>query len=407
MYTKAGPKCYNEKQDGMEKSEPDIIKELLFRHLAGNLDEAGRKQLEEWRKSSPGHEALFRRITSEDFLSANRKKCLLSPQEIQKEWEKIKHRMLRPARTPWHNLTRYAAIFLLALGSCLLLLKQKTTVIPSSLQTAEIQKIPVSGPVLTLSDGSHVSLENDTKAEIRQGSHASVLRSGDTLRYTTGETADTVIRYNTLTIPRGNAYHLQLSDGTLVYLNTASRLRYPVTFRGDFREVELSGEAYFKVKKDPAHPFIVKANGIDIKVLGTSFNVRAYRDEEETSTTLVEGAVRIKTSQSEVLLSPSQQAVCHWESKDIKVETVNTDQYISWMYGRFVFDNTRLDDILLRFQKWYGFEIFYENQDLKELPFSLDIVRYEDFSRLLNALERTHRVKFSIKNQTVIVGHYR
>lgn len=406
MYTNAGPRCYNEKQDGMEKTEPDIIKKLLFLYLAGDLNETDRKKLEEWRKSSPGHEALFRRITSEGFLSGSRKKCLLSPEESEREWEKIRRRTFRSGKTPWRGLMRYAAIALLTLGCGLFLLRQKTSVHPSPVQTAEIQKTEETGPVLTLSDGSRVALSG-TKTEIRQGEHTSVLHSGDTLHYTEKETRETTVHYNTLTIPQGSNYHLMLSDGTVVYLNTASSLRYPVSFTGDIREVELSGEAYFQVKKDPSRPFIVKANGIGIRVLGTSFNVRAYRDEQEISTTLVEGAVRVATPQSEVILSPSQQAVCYTECKDIKVQTVNTDLYTSWMSGRFVFDNTCLDDILIRLRKWYGIEIFYENQELKELPFSLNITRYDNFNKLLNALERTRRVKFSVKDKTVIVRHYR
>ena len=197
-----------------------------------------------------------------------------------------------------------------------------------------------------------------------------------------------------------------LSDGTIVYLNTSSSLKYPVRFNGAIREVELVGEGYFNVKHDPEHPFIVKANGIAVKVLGTSFNVRAYQEEKIISTTLVEGAVYVKNRQSEVILTPSQQAVCTPEGRDIDVQTVNTDYYVGWITGRFIFNNTRLDDILTRLQQWYNFEVFYEKEQLKDLPFSLNIDKQKDFSKILNALERTERIRFSIKGNTVVVKNY-
>ena len=166
------------------------------------------------------------------------------------------------------------------------------------------------------------------------------------------------------------------------------------------------GEGYFNVKHDPEHPFIVKANGIAVKVLGTSFNVRAYQEEKIISTTLVEGAVYVKNRQSEVILTPSQQAVCTPEGRDIDVQTVNTDYYVGWITGRFIFNNTRLDDILTRLQQWYNFEVFYEKEQLKDLPFSLNIDKQKDFSKILNALERTERIRLSIKGNTVVVKNY-
>ena len=111
----------------------------------------------------------------------------------------------------------------------------------------------------------------------------------------------------------------------------------------------------------------------------------------------------MRNQQSEVILSPSQQAVCTPEGRNIDVQTVNTDYYVGWISGRFIFNNTRLDDILTRLQQWYNFEVFYEKEELKDLPFSLNIDKHKDFSHILNALERTERVRFSIKDKTVVV----
>lgn len=391
----------------MEKLTPDIIQKLLLRYLTGNLDESGKKQLDRWRRESPVNEALFSRIISKDFVKKNREKCLLTPQENEKEWEKIKKRTFGKTSSLSHRMIRYAALFLLPLGICLFLL-QKNTNTPGTLTAASEQSEDTPKvPILTLANGSRIILENEGSQEVKLNAHASVRRSGDTLHYTRQSSEEIPLQFNTLSVPKGTDYHLMLSDGTIVYLNTSSSLRYPVAFKGDKREVELTGEGYFKVKRDTTHPFIVKANGVAVKVLGTSFNVRAYEDEKGVFTTLVEGSVRVNTQKTGIVLQPSQQAVCQSESTEISIQTVNTDYYVSWISGRFVFNNTRLDDILRQLQKWYNFEVFYQNKEMQDLPFSLNMLKYDDFSKILKAIERTEKVKFLVKGKSVVVQEYK
>lgn len=405
MYTKARFKCFMKKYERMEEREFENIKELLLQYITGTIEEEGLEILNRWRQESVLHEEIFQRLISKDFLSQNRKKCILSPQEAQKEWKQISRRTFHKKPVRWQRIVRYAAVFLLPLCLSLFLLKREQPVPEMPVFVQDIKEIRATAPVLTLSDGSSIQLETGATEKIKS-SHSSILRTGDTLCYVPIETPDTALHYNTLTIPKGSDYHLMLSDGTVVYLNTSSSLRYPVRFNGKIREVELIGEGYFQVRRDTACPFVVKANGVAVKVLGTSFNVRAYQDERFVSTTLVEGAVHVKNQQSGVVLSPSQQAVCTSESRGIDVQTVNADYYIGWVSGRFIFNNTRLDDILTRLQEWYNFEVFYEKENLKALPFSLNIDKHKDFSAILNALERTECVRFSINGRTVVVKNY-
>lgn len=386
----------------MEERNSDNIKKLLLQYITGTIEEEDLEILTRWRQESTRHEELFQRLIAKDFLQKSRERCVLSPQEAEKEWKQIRQRTFRKRRIRWQRFFRYAALFVLPLCLCLVWLKQKQDHLPLDPFVQDIEVIKTTAPILTLSDGRSIPLETGAAEEIRSA-HSSILRTGDTLRYTLAESPDTIIRYNTLTIPKGNDYHLMLSDGSVVYLNTSSRLRYPVRFSGKTREVELLGEGYFDVKHDPDHPFIVKTKDVAVKVLGTSFNVRAYQEEKVIYTTLVEGRVEVRNRQSEVILSPSQQAVCTPEGRNIDVQTVNTDYYVGWISGRFIFNNTRLDDILTRLQQWYNFEVFYEKEELKDLPFSLNIDKHKDFSHLLNALERTERVRFSIKDKTVVV----
>ena len=386
----------------MEERNSDNIKKLLLQYITGTIEEEDLEILTRWRQESTRHEELFQRLIAKDFLQKSRERCVLSPQEAEKEWKQIRQRTFRKRRIRWQRFFRYAALFVLPLCLCLIWLKQKQDHLPLDPFVQDIEVIKTTAPILTLSDGRHIPLETGAAEEIRSA-HSSILRTGDTLRYTLAESPDTIIHYNTLTIPKGNDYHLMLSDGSVVYLNTSSRLRYPVRFSGKTREVELLGEGYFDVKHDPDHPFIVKTKDVAVKVLGTSFNLRAYQEEEAIYTTLVEGRVEVRNQQSEVILSPSQQAVCTPEGRNIDVQTVNTDYYVGWISGRFIFNNTRLDDILTRLQQWYNFEVFYEKEELKDLPFSLNIDKHKEFAHILNALERTERVRFSIKDKTVVV----
>lgn len=404
MYTKARFRCSTGiKCKWMEKKDSDNIKKLLLQYITGTIEKEDLKILTRWRQESERHEELFQRLVSKDFLLKSRENCILSPQDAEKEWNQIARRTFGKKTIHWQRFFRYAALFLLPLGICLFLLKQKQTISDSRPFVQDIEEIKATAPVLTLADGRCITLEAEATEEIRS-SNSSVLRTGDTLRYPSVKSpADTTIHYNTLTIPKGSDYHLILSDGTVVYLNTSSRLRYPVRFGDKVREVELIGEGYFQVKSDSVHPFVVKANGVDVKVLGTSFNVRAYQEEKLVSTTLVKGRVQVKNQQSEVILTPSEQAVCTAEDRNIDVQTVNTDYFVGWISGRLVFNNTRLGDILTRLQQWYNFEVFYENEQLKELPFSLNMNKHRDFSHILNALERTECVRFSIKGKTVVV----
>lgn len=384
----------------MDVKDPDIISDLLFRYVRGELNDSEMVRLQKWRLDSERHEALFQRVTAEHYLEVNRTKCLLSEKEQRKEWEKIKKSTISKSRI--YRVWQYAAIFLLPLVIGLVYL-ERDRLVASGHPVGQVPDRATSVAVLTLDDGTTINLEELSTDSVNINSQSRVIKSGDTLRYDILGTEKQEIQYNTLTIPKGAEYHLMLSDGTVVYLNSASSLRYPVAFKGDQRKVELRGEGYFEVKRDVNKPFIVKAVDVEIKVLGTSFGIRAYEDENQVLTTLVEGSVNVRKNQSEVLLRPSQQAVCMAGVDNIAVQVVNVEHFVGWKSGRFVFDNLRLEDIINRIQKWYDFEVFYQNDELKNLPFSVNIVKYEDFARFFKALERTESVRFEIKGKSVIV----
>ena len=174
-------------------------------------------------------------------------------------------------------------------------------------------------------------------------------------------------------------YTLTLSDGTRVYLNAESRLKYPVVFRGTERVVELSGEAYFKVSKDALRPFVVKMNGVNVRVLGTSFNVRSYADEGQVVTTLVEGKVKVN-------------------DQDI------VEQYVAWQEGTFVFRNERLENIMKTLGRWYGVEFHFIDERAKEIRIGARFGRYDDMQPIVDMIKKTNLVEVLQTNRCLYIS---
>src|SRR5690606_6779178 len=213
--------------------------------------------------------------------------------------------------------------------------------------------------------------------------------------------------FNTLNIPNGKKFIVELSDGTIVHLNSGSSLRYPVNFlSAGPRQVYLSGEAYFDVSSNELNPFIVNVNDLDVKVLGTKFNISAYTEDRSTNVVLVEGAVSLdgKTGPKDavVTLEPGQKGSYGHYTQNIVVDAVNTDLYTSWMQGHLVFRNLTFDQILTKLERYYNIEIENTNAVLGKEVFnaSFNDVKIEE---VLSFFNDTHKIEYTIKNNKVII----
>ena len=214
---------------------------------------------------------------------------------------------------------------------------------------------------------------------------------------------DTVV-FNQLIVPRGGLYLLILSDGTRVWMNSDSRLKYPVIFSGNKREVILSGEAYFDVVKDESVPFIVKTETGNIEVLGTEFNIKCYPDEASLVTTLVNGKVRFDDGiNPSVILKPEEQLIFEKENGLSIVRKVNVNYYTSWKENRLSFQEETLDVIMKTLSRWYDVEIVFEDSALKELEFSGNLDKFTGIQDFLSLFELGVNVKFEVKNRTVYI----
>ncbi len=259
--------------------------------------------------------------------------------------------------------------------------------------------------VLMMADGKEVVLEQGQNLNILLNERVRVATSNRGIVYEEHGKGVVTEEYNKLTTPIGGEYSLVLSDGTKVFLNADSELKYPVEFSDGKRIVDLKGEAYFEVHKDSLRPFVVRVNGAEVTVLGTSFNVNTYGDDGQIYTTLVNGAVRVssvKNGQAEVL-KPGMQRVMDVQSGQLTVREVDVEPYVAWREGRFVFRAMTLDLIMRQLQRWYDFEVFYQNPELKDYEFRGVIKRDMDLDKVLSVIKVTTNVDFEVKGKVITI----
>lgn len=212
-------------------------------------------------------------------------------------------------------------------------------------------------------------------------------------------------KYNTIIVPRGGEFRLTLADGTDVVINSDSRFRFPDRFTGIEREVFLTGEAFFEVAKDSLHPFVVGVRESNVRVLGTSFNVKGYSDDDYIQTTLVDGQVAFQANHDAEIkeMRPGQQVTYDRETGECVFRDVNTDVYTAWVKGMWVLEGVRLEEIMKQLSRWYDVGVFYQNPKAKDLVFTGDLERYENCEIILNMISLTTDVKFEIKEHEIIV----
>lgn len=259
--------------------------------------------------------------------------------------------------------------------------------------------------VLTLSDGSQIELDDMANGEIAKESGVKITKTADgRLLYTVREgLAHVKPAFNTISTPRGGQYQVALPDGTMVWLNAASSLKYPSSFTGKDRLVALTGEAYFEVAKDKKRPFKVKTEQQEVEVLGTHFNINAYDDEEVVKTTLIEGSVKVKLpSNKSAVLKPGQQSVV---LNDIKVNQVDANSAIDWKQGLFWFNDESIYSIMRQFSRWYNIEVEYRG-DVRNVRFGGQVSRMKNLAQVLRIMELTKSIQFKVEGNKIIVMPY-
>lgn len=317
-------------------------------------------------------------------------------------WNRIQQKLRRQR----HNIKwilGYAALVVLTLGS-VLFFRYHSVLDDSRDHLEEV--------TLTLGDGKMVALDGMSRLLCNADSTLNIeLKEEGKLVYTvltdknSSEIEKRKIRYNTLTVPRGCNFLLQLSDGSKVWLNAESTLKYPERFEATNRAVELMGEGYFEVAKDSTAPFSVVTVGSKITVLGTSFNLKSYNNEPEIVTTLVTGCIRQSYENGDtVVLTPNVQAVYAKKNCSVLTQQINTAEALGWKNGRFIMKNRPLREIFVELARWYDVEVEYESSELQDVCYYLNTDRYENIQTVLDKLEKTNSLRFVLKGNKVVIS---
>ena len=366
-------------------------------------------------KIQPGSEMWKKIWTDKEFELVGQTFLELKnirPEDLSPAWEKIWSRIeqvrplgtnRRPSRRRW---MRYAAAALLPLlvGAWWFLnnLQQPFTTEPEELSLPHVTN---NRAVLVMGNGEQMELSSIASDTAWQQAGATItLDSAKTLSYKSGRSPQSAPEYNTMIVPRTGEYQLVLSDGTKVFLNSESKLRFPVSFGGGSRQVFLEGEAYFEVAQTKAHPFIVTAGNVEVRALGTKFDINTHALKEGILATLLSGSIRVSTHDDvcNVILKPDQQAAVSGEK--ITVREVDASLYVSWSYGRFRFDGATLEKIAGQLERWYDVEFVFTDEELEGSLFTGMFKREYSIEQAISIIAKTTRVKFEKNGDTITVS---
>lgn len=384
--------------------------ELISRYISGEITSSEKLKLGEMLDGQEGLEALDP-ILRDNFAKAENN--FASEKQTQQFLDTLNSKITVSESASsakevklfnWKNWVAAASLLIaVGVGATYVVNRELPTEPQTVTVVSQIKEISpaVSGAILTLSDGSEIVLDSLGNTQIAQQSNTTISNQSGQLVYKSNKGSSTV--YNTLSTPKAQKYSLQLADGTKVWLNASSSIKFPTAFSGSTRQVSITGEAYFEVSPDKRRPFTVDVKGMQIEVLGTHFNVNSYSDEEVIRTTLLEGSVVINQNRKSKKLYPGQQATVN-SIGDINLEkNVNLSQVMSWKNGLFYFENSSLQEVMRELSRWYDVEVVYVN-GIPDRNFEGEIQRNLKLSEVLRILE-LNKVKFKVEGRTVLISN--
>ncbi len=371
---------------------------LYEKYMSGNCSAEEEQLLHEFSDN-------FQLLTGEDTHADRSEKVLRDV-----IFERVSQTISQSSRRTiaFTSILKYAAVVILMAGIGLMSVDYYQSAKPA----AAVAKttVPHTHPIepgratatLTLADGSTVDLDTLEKEIISSATDLRISKSAEGSIVYAATGSSTKNSFNTIQVPAGGTYNVILPDGTSVWLNSASSLTYPTNFREKSRTVQLKGEAYFEVAKNAAKPFIVDVNDMTVTVLGTHFNVNAYRNKAQMKTTLLEGSVRLTHFDKEVLLRPGEQGAVSYQGSGMEVSKVNTNKVMGWKNGYFMFQDDSIEDIMEQIGMWYNVDVEYQG-DMRNKLFGGIYSRNKDINELLKGLELTGLVHFKIEGRRIIV----
>lgn len=375
----------------------------LFQHLIAKVENgtATDEELAEFNaymnRLAPGHAPLHHKLEDEDVVRDDM-------------WAKIQA-SITPAKAPkinWYRPLGIAACLLvgISVGIHFLVSNRGTKMRWHAQVDHDITPVGNSA-VLTLAGGKKIVLTDNINGVIAVQKNAIIHQSaGGQITYSNAKDSNGAIAFDTLTTPAGGVYNLRMADGTMVWLNAATSLRFPERFEEGKRAIQLlRGEAYFEVAHQANAPFSVLTPKGLVEDIGTHFNISAYPDDPTESTTLLEGSVRVTNKHSQqVKLLPGQQGQLSYSTiKPLMVDKAGLDEIMAWKNGLFLFDNEKLSSIMQKLSRWYNVKITYQNEAVKNEVFFGSVSRFKNFSEVIEMLERTGNSHFELKDNVILI----
>ena len=384
------------------KNPFEFTKELL-RYTRGELSKEEEKGIEQVLLEVKGMNTLVEELKDKNRIE--HEMHVIARFDTERALGKVKNRkqVKRRGILPW---IAAASVVVIAGVSAWILLSQEPDV--DNLSVTE--KFESGKAIVTLEMASGLKYRLDTLSSVVRNNRVNVafdnndgvlkIKEQDSL----ADGATKEIGYNTVNVPYGGTYTVELCDGTKVYLNSGTTLEFPSRFDGKVRSVILKGEAYFDVARNVSKPFVVEVDEMKVKVLGTSFNVKSYVDEPGVYTTLVEGSVAIlRDGQPEKKIKPGEQAYYNKGVGTLSIAEVDVNEFTSWKDGVFYFKDIALEEILRIVSRWYDLEVFYMNQGAKSVIYSGKLPMYSSVEDVLRKFEISGDVRFELKGRTLTV----
>lgn len=379
----------------------DRISYLILKKLKRGFSPEEEDELNRWAQQSEAHNDLVNRLTDPKHLSE--KFVNSSKVDWQRPAEDMQRRVSGISRKKFIKRFTAVAAAVLAIG----VIAAAWLMIPDLSKESGSDETAGLISIESLTPGKTGAIYRGTNGRTMMLSASDTTTIANQIELDKTPAKDGTSLNLSLEVGRGREFKIVLEDSTIVWLNSESTLCYPERFAADSRRVTVTGEAYFEVRPDKNRPFIVESGGQNIRVYGTTFNVRGYSDEEAILTTLETGKVAIsdcRKPNAEVVLSPGHQARFNKSSAEVKMREVNPEIVTGWRHGKFVFEETPLSTIMRDLSRWYDFDYEFADDSLKGIVFMGSVSRYSDFRTIISILEDGGEVKFSINNNKILIS---
>lgn len=385
------------------------ISALVVKKLNDQLTAVEEIEFQKWLNSSDNNRNLFEKLLDESVRKHDLQQ--LKAFDADRALKNVQHRVATGDKTKTifkNYFFKLAAAIVIIFSVMLWFYKSQLRQEQFSTKNQSHEKIVPGGnkAILTLANGTAINLQNAKNGTIANQGSIKINKTKDgKINYQAldpDETQALSTQYNTLYVPRGGQYQLTLPDGSKVWLNAESTLKYPVIFNYAERSVTLSGEAYFEVVHNEKAPFKVLSNGQTVEVLGTHFNVTSYPDDNGTITSLFQGSVKVSNSKTSSIIKPGQMIFNNKKSNDLHISPASEDEILAWKNGYFNFNNEDIKNIMKRISRWYDVEVDFQG-DIQNKSYWGTFPRSQSLATLLKNLEQTRTIHFKVSGRRIIV----